>query len=106
MASRTQEYINCTSEYGKLRGSQYPGSFNGRCTTSVQPRLAIKVNYLSTLFVVIFANGLGSRTDLAFWNAVSVVLYPQQTRLYVDVSKSTAKDGSCNNQCLLHVYIP
>jgi hypothetical protein len=64
-------YLTCTciSGYGKFRGCQYPAYPNGCCRTLVDPRLAIKVDCLLTLFLVIFANMLGARTDFACWNA-------------------------------------
>jgi len=44
------------------------------CKTLVEPRLAIEVNCLITLFFVIFANWLGVRTDFVGMQSL-VILY-------------------------------
>lgn len=51
------------SECSKVRGCKDSGYLTGCCRVSVEPGLAITVNCLLTLFTVIFAKGLGARTD-------------------------------------------
>jgi hypothetical protein len=72
-----------------------PGYRNGWCKTLADPRLAIKLNCLLTLFIVIFANGLGARTDFHCWNAVMSVVPA--------ANKAVPGTSSCVNQCLLHI---
>jgi len=55
--------------YSEFRGYKYPRYPDG-CRTIAEPRLTIKINCFLTLFIVIFANELGARTDFVRWNAV------------------------------------
>jgi len=49
------------------------------CRTLVEPCLAIKIYCLSTLFLVIFANGLGASTEVVGMQSLEKCL--QQKRL-------------------------
>ena len=44
------------------------------CKTVVEPPLKIKVNCLSTFFMIIFDSDLVARKQLANWNAVLIVV--------------------------------
>jgi hypothetical protein len=65
--SRMREGIACVQIIATLGVASLtvcPGYYNGWCVTLAEPRLAIKLKCLSTISVVIFANGLCARTDL------------------------------------------
>jgi hypothetical protein len=49
LEKRIPQCITCISEYSKFRGLKYPGYYNGCSRTLPQPRLDIKVNYLSNI---------------------------------------------------------
>jgi len=54
--------ISGISEYSKFRGCRHPSYPNNCCKTSAASSLAIKANFVLTLFIVNFANGLGAQT--------------------------------------------
>jgi NO-binding membrane sensor protein with MHYT domain len=69
------------------------------CKTLADSGLSLKVNCFLTLFIVIFANDLGTPTDFACWNTVisvlSAVIEAVLGTSEFDVNKRTAKDIFC-----------